>query len=122
MKESLERLTRKEEEVMQVLWKLENAFVNDIRDALPEPRPHRNTVSTVIRNLQSKGYVDYKAYGPTHCYFPKVSKATYRAEFMENVIDQYFDQSYKSLVTYFAKKEKISKQDLEEIIRAIEEE
>jgi len=122
MEKSLENITPREEEMMQILWKLEKAFVNDIIDALPVPKPHRNTVSTVLRNLVSKGYVGYKAYGPTHCYFPLVSKASYRTEFIDNVINRFFDQSYKSLVAHFATREKVSKEELKEILRLIEDE
>lgn len=122
MDRPLKKLTRKEEEIMQVLWKLEKAFVNDILDELPDPKPHRNTVSTVVRNLQDKGYVAHEAFGPTHRYYPKVAKAAYRSEFLDKVLDNYFDRSYKSLVAYFAKKEKISRKDLEEILRMIDEE
>ena len=125
MDKHLEKLTKKEEEIMQVLWKLKKAFVNDIRDELPEPKPHRNTISTVVRKLlkeKGKGYVGYEAFGPTHRYFPLVSKEEYRAAFLGDVLDNYFDQSYKNLVAHFAKEEKISKKDLEEIIRMIEEE
>ncbi|MEL7120558.1 MAG: BlaI/MecI/CopY family transcriptional regulator [Bacteroidota bacterium] len=120
MSQPLEKLTRKEEEIMQVLWKLEKAFVNDIRDELPEPKPHRNTVSTMVRNLQTKGYVGHEAFGPTHRYYPIVTKESYSSEFLGRVMDNYFDQSYKNLVAFFAKEEKISKKDLEEIIRMIE--
>lgn len=120
MDKNLEKLTRKEEEIMRVIWKLGNAFVNDILDELPKPKPHRNTVSTVVRNLQTKGYVGHEAFGPTHRYFPKVSKEVYRSAFLGDVLDSYFDKSYKSLVAYFAQEEKISKKDLEEIIRMIE--
>jgi len=103
-----------------VLWKLEKAFVNDIIDELEAPKPHRNTVSTVVRKLQKKGYVGHEAFGPTHRYFPLITKAVYRSTFIDEVLDQYFDDSYKSLVAHFAKSEKISKRDLEEIIRMIE--
>ena len=120
MSQPLEKLTRKEEEIMQVLWKLEKAFVNDIRDELPEPKPHRNTVSTMVRNLQTKGYVGHEAFGPTHRYYPIVTKETYSSEFLGKVMDNYFDKSYKNLVAFFAKEEKISKKELEEIIRMIE--
>ena len=123
MAKQLEKITRKEEEIMTVLWKLGKGFVNDILAELPDPKPHRNTVSTVVRNLYKKGYVDHEVFGPTHRYFPKVSQANYRAAFLDNVLDTYFDQTqYKSLVAYFAKEEKISKKDLEEIIRMIEDE
>lgn len=117
----MEKLTKKEEEIMQVLWKLEQGFVNDIVDELPSPKPHRNTVSTVLGKLKKKGYVDYEVFGPTYRYFPVIKKAEYRSEFIDEVLDNYFDNSYKSLVAHFAQNEKITRKDLEEIIRMIEE-
>ena len=120
MDKELEKLTQKELEIMQVLWQLGQAFVNDIVDELPEPKPHRNTVSTVVRKLAVKGYVGHEAFGPTHRYFPAVSKERYRKTFVDELLDQYFDQSYKNLVAHFAKTEKLSKKDLEEIIKMIE--
>lgn len=121
MDKALEPLTKKEEEIMQVLWKLEHAFVNDIVDELPGKKPHRNTVSTVVRNLEQKGYVAHEVFGPTHRYFPKVSKEAYRSTFIGAILDGFFDKSYKNLVAHFARAEKISKAELEEIIRMIEE-
>ena len=120
MDNNLEKLTQKEEEVMQVLWKLEKAFVNDILDHFPEPKPHRNTVSTVLKRLKDKGYVSHEAFGPTHRYFPLISKAVYRKAFFDKIVDTYFDESPKSFLAYFAKEERISKEDLEDIIRMIE--
>ena len=106
--------------MMQVIWKLEKAFVNDIRDELPEPKPHRNTISTVLRKLKEKGYVAFEAFGPTYRYYPTISKAIYKKAFFDKILDSYFDKSYKNFLAYFAKEEKVSKKDLEEIIKMIE--
>lgn len=117
----MQKLTNKEEEIMQLLWKLEKAFVKDLRDAFPGPRkPHYNTLSTMVRNLEEKGYVDHEAFGNTHRYFPVVSRESYRRKFIGETVAGFFDHNYKSLVSYFAKEEKISADELREIIELIE--
>ncbi|AUC77382.1 BlaI/MecI/CopY family transcriptional regulator [Olleya sp. Bg11-27] len=116
----MQKLTNKEEEIMHILWKLENAFVKDVMAAIKEDKPHYNTLSTMIRNLEEKGYVSYEAFGKTHRYFPIVAKEDYRNKFMNTAIDNYFNSSYKNVVSFFAKEEKISIDELKEIIRLIE--
>ena len=105
---------------MQVLWDLESAFVKDIIEQLPTPKPAYNTVSTIIRNLADKGYVGYQAFGKTHQYFPIVSKESYSKQFMQTATQRYFDSSYKNMVSFFAKEEKISADELREILAIIE--
>ena len=117
----MEKLTNKEEEVLQVLWTLKKAFVKEIIEALPAPKPHYNTVSTMIRNMEQKGYVAYNAFGKTHQYYPVVSKEAYRKAFMNKTINTYFENSYKNVVSFFAKEEKISVEELREIIDLIEQ-
>ncbi|WP_224489998.1 BlaI/MecI/CopY family transcriptional regulator [Robertkochia flava] len=118
----MEQLTNKEEEVMKILWKLEKAFVKDVLEAFPTDgsKPHYNTLSTIIRNLEDKGYVGHKAYGKTHQYFPVVAIEDYRKRFISSAIEDYFNNSYKSLVSFFAKEEKISAEELREILDKIE--
>ncbi|WP_147677904.1 BlaI/MecI/CopY family transcriptional regulator [Algibacter pacificus] len=116
----MEKLTNKEEEVMHILWKLEKAFVKDVLKEIKNDNPHYNTLSTIIRNLEVKGYVAYTAYGKTHQYFPIVSKEDYRKGFMNTAINNYFNNSYKNMVSFFAKEEKISVDELKEIIALIE--
>ena len=117
-----EKLTNKEEEVMQVLWDLQKAFVKDMLPLFTEPKLHYNTLSTIIRNLEEKGYVGHKQYGNTYEYFPTISKEDYQNHFvLKKVVGNYFNDSYKDLVAYFAKNEKISPDELREIIRMIEE-
>lgn len=115
----MEKLTNKEEEIMHVLWKLEKAFVKDIVPLLPD-RPHYNTVSTTIRKMEDKGYVKHIAYGKTHQYYPAIEKEEYRKGFMNKTINNYFENSYKNVVSFFAKEEKISVEELREIIDLIE--
>jgi len=116
----MQKLTNKEEEVLQILWKLEKAFVKDVLAEIKEEQPHYNTLSTIIRNLEEKGYVAYNAFGKTHQYYPIVTKEAYRKRFFNTAIDNYFNSSYKNVVSFFAKEEKISVEDLKEIIALIE--
>ena len=116
----MQKLTNKEEEIMHILWKLEKAFVKEVLAEVQEDKPHYNTLSTIVRNLEEKGYVGYKAYGKSHQYFPIITKEAYRKRFMNTAIESYFNNSYKNVVSFFAKEEKISVDDLKEIIKLIE--
>ena len=116
----MKKLTNKEEEVLKILWRLEKAFVKEVLAEFKSDKPHYNTLSTIIRNLEEKQYVSYTAYGNTHQYYPIVSKEQYRKGFMNEAMHDYFNNSYKSLVSHFAKEEKISVADLKEIIKTIE--
>ena len=116
----MHKLTNKEEEIMHILWKLKKAFVKDVLAEIETDKPHYNTLSTIIRNLEDKGYVAYNAYGKTHQYYPIISKEDYKTKFMNTAIDNYFNSSYKNLVSFFAKEEKISVAELKEIITLIE--
>ncbi len=115
----MEKLTNKEEEIMHVLWELERSFVKDILKKLPKDH-HYNTVSTIVRNLEDKGFVSHEAYGKTHQYYPIISKEVYRKQFINQAMKKYFDSSYKNLVSFFAKEEKISAEELREILEIIE--
>ena len=117
----MDKLTNKEEEIMHILWKLEKAFVKDILTEYKDNKPHYNTLSTMVRNLEDKGYVSHEAFGKTHRYFPIVKKENYRKNFINTAIDNYFNSSYKNVVSFFAKEEKISVEELKDIIRLIEE-
>ena len=116
----MQKLTNKEEEIMMILWKAGKAFVKEIQAEFPEEKPHYNTVSTIVRNLEEKGYVSHEAFGNTHRYFPLVTKEAYRKRFINATIEDYYDNAYKSLVSHFAKEEKISVKELKEIIALIE--
>lgn len=117
----MQKLTNKEEEVMQVLWKLEKAFVKEVLEEFEgEDKPHYNTLSTIIRILEDKGFVSHKSFGNSHQYFPVVSKEEYSKKYMNNAIESYFNNSYKNMVSMFAKEEKISADDLREILKMIE--
>jgi predicted transcriptional regulator len=116
----MQKLTNKEEEIMHILWSLKKAFVKDVLEEITQDKPHYNTLSTIIRNLEEKGYVSYKAYGKTHQYFPIVTKEEYRKEFMNTAIENYFNNSYKNMVSFFAEEQKISANELREILDLIE--
>ena len=116
----MQKLTNKEEEIMQILWKLEKAFVKELLAEIEADKPHYNTLSTIVRNLEEKSYVGYTAYGKTHQYYPIITKEDYRKRFMNTAIESYFNSSYKNVVSFFAKEEKISVEDLKEIIELIE--
>jgi len=116
----MQKLTNKEEEVMKVLWRLEKAFVKEILSEFEGAKPHYNTLSTIVRNLEEKNYVGHEAFGNTHRYYPLVSKETYRKQFVSKSLVDFYDNSYKSMVSFFAKEEKISVDDLKEIINLIE--
>ena len=116
----MEKLTTKEEEIMHVLWKLKKAFIKEIVIELPKPKPHYNTVSTVVRKMEDKGFVKHEAFGNTHRYYPAVLKEEYREGYFSNATKNYFENSYKNVVSFFAKEEKISADELREIIKIIE--
>lgn len=119
---AMQKLTNKEEEVMKVLWKLQKAFVKDILSEIKGTKPHYNTLSTIVRNLEEKEYVSHEAFGNTHRYFPIISKEIYRKQFINTTIADYYDNSYKNMVSFFAKEQKISAAELREIIKLIENE
>ncbi len=116
----LPELTRAEEEIMQHLWKMEKGFVNDVLAAFPEPRPAYNTVSTIIRILERKGFVGHNSFGKTHEYYPLVSKQEYTRMFMGNVVRGYFDNSLRKMVSFFTGDGNMSMKEMEEIRQIID--
>lgn len=113
----MEELTKTEERVMLVLWKLRQAFVKDVIAHLPdEPKPPYNTISSVVRILERKGYVGFKAYGKTYEYFPLISKVAYRAATMKRMLTQYFDNSPADLVSFVVKEEALSATEVQQLL------
>ena len=112
----MKELTKAEEQIMQLLWKLEKAFVKDIIDEIPDPKPAYNTVSTIIRILEKKGFVDHYAYGKTHEYFPLISRKEYTRSFMKNFMRNYFSGSFQEMVSFFAKEDNMTLDDLDEMM------
>ncbi|ALI99616.1 BlaI/MecI/CopY family transcriptional regulator [Rufibacter tibetensis] len=117
----MKELTKAEEQVMQILWNLQQGFVKDILDQLPEPKPAYNTVSTIVRILEKKGFVGYKAYGKTHEYYPLIARDDYRHFYLKNFVSGYFGGSFKRLVSFFAKEENMDLQELEEMLKHVKE-
>lgn len=117
----MEELTKTEERIMQVLWDLKSAFVKDIIENLPDdPKPPYNTISSVVRLLETKNYIGHKAYGKTHEYFPLISKAAYRKHSFSKLVANYFDGSAQSLLSFMVKEETLSEKDIEEIQKMID--
>ena len=116
MKASFKPLTKAEEEIMQVLWKLEKAFIKDIVDELPDPKPHYNTVSTIIKILEDKGFAGHESFGKSNRYFPEVKKDDYTKKTMTQFLKGYFEGSYANMLSFFAKEKDISIEELESIL------
>lgn len=112
-------LTKAEEQIMQVLWQLEKAFVKDVIDELPIPKPAYNTVSTIIRILETKGFIGHEAFGKAHQYYPLVSKEEYRRHATEKLLGNYFENSVESMFSFFVKEEKLDLSDVDEILKMI---
>lgn len=117
---SIKELTKAEEQVMRILWKLKEAIVKDIVNEMPEPKPAYNTVSTVIRVLESKGFVDHKAYGNSHVYFPIVAEKEYKSFAFDKIFSNYFNNSYQHLVSFLVDEKKIDAAEVEELNRLVE--
>ncbi|MDP2424045.1 MAG: BlaI/MecI/CopY family transcriptional regulator [Bacteroidales bacterium] len=118
----MKELTKAEEQVMQVLWKLGKGFVNDLLEYFDEPKPAYTTVSTVIRILEKKGFVNHKAYGKTHEYFPTITKKQYAGSIFSNLLSNYFGNSYPSLASFLTREENLSLEDLEVMRKIMDKE
>ena len=116
----MKELTTAEDQIMQVLWNLEKGFVKDIIDQLPEPKPAYNTVSTIVRILEKKGFVGYKAFGKTHEYFPLIGKEKYTRFYLNNLVKGYFNGSFQNLVSFFAKENSMEVQDIDQLMKELE--
>lgn len=116
----MKELTKAEEQVMQILWEIEKGFVKDVVEQMPDPKPAYNTVSTIIRILEKKGFVGYTAYGKTHEYYPLIAKEDYTREYLGQVVKNYFSNSFKQMVSFFANDKKISLRELDEIRKMME--
>ena len=118
----MKQLTKAEEEIMQILWELKEANVASIIEHMPEPKPAYNTVSTIVRILESKGFADHKKAGKGYIYFPVLEKETYSDQSMKQLMNNYFNGSFKSMVSFFMKKNDLSSQELEKILKEIDKE
>lgn len=113
------KLTKKEEEIMQVVWKLKAAFIREITESLSEPRPHYNSVATIVKILVKKGFLKSELMGNSHRYSPVIDFETYRSEDLKQIKKKYFSGSLPKMMAYFAKSESLSEQEVEELIALI---
>jgi BlaI family transcriptional regulator, penicillinase repressor len=114
-------LTKAEEEIMQQLWQLERAFIKDIVDAMPEPKPHYNTVSTIIKILEDKGFVAHESFGKSNRYHALVKKEDYTKRSMKQFVKGYFEGSFSNMLSFFAKEKDISIEELESILKQLKD-
>lgn len=116
----MKKITNREEELMQIFWERGAMFVKDIVALYDDPKPHFNTISTMVRTLEVKGFVDHEVFGNTHRYFPVISQEQFSKGVLGNVVNRYFENSYKSVVSALIDEEKISVEELEELIRKVQ--
>lgn len=112
-------LTKAEEQVMQVLWKLESAYLKDIIDEMPEPKPHNNTIATIIKILIDKGYITHEVHGRVHCYAPNISKEEYSSSSIKTLVEGYFEGSFTDVVSFMVKQKDLKVADLELLLQEI---
>lgn len=117
----MKELTKAEEKIMQILWEIERGFVKDVIERLPEPKPAYNTVSTIVRILEKKGFLSRETFGKTHRYYPVVGRDEYAKKFLRRFVKNYFGDSYRSLVSFFARKEDLTLDEIEEIRKTLDE-
>jgi BlaI family transcriptional regulator, penicillinase repressor len=115
----MKELTKAEDQVMQILWNLGKGFVKDIVEEMPDPKPAYNTISTIVRILETKGFIDHKAYGKTHEYFPLITREKYTKFYLNNMIKGYFNGSFQNLVSFFAKENKMNAADIDKLLEEI---
>lgn len=121
-KEEKLELTRAEEEIMHILWDIRKGFVKNIVEKFPDPKPAYNTVSTIVRILETKGFIGHTAYGKTHEYYPLVAKDAYRRQYLNSMLKDYFGGSFQQLASFFIKHEKLDVRDMEELLKLMNKE
>ena len=115
----MKTLTQAEEQIMHVLWEIEQGFLKDIISEIPEPKPHNNTIATILKILVEKGFANYEVFGRQHRYFPIVMKDEYSKGSLKNLVTDYFDGSYKETVSFLVEKDQLSIQDLELLLNEL---
>jgi BlaI family transcriptional regulator, penicillinase repressor len=116
----MKELTERELTVLEILWDIKHGFVNDVLARFPDPKPPYTTVSSIIRILESKGYVSHKAYGKTYEYSPTISRVNYKKNLLKNVVSQFFEGSLDKVVSFMASENELSKKEVDEIAELIE--
>lgn len=115
----MKKLTGREDQIMQIVWRLKTAFIRDIIDGLPEPKPHYNSVATIVKILVKKGFLKSEMLGNTHQYSPAIELEDYRQKDLVNIKKKYFGNSFSRMIAHFAKDENLSEEELEELMRII---
>ncbi|HKH59419.1 MAG TPA: BlaI/MecI/CopY family transcriptional regulator [Flavitalea sp.] len=113
------KLATREEQIMQVFWDLKKAFIRDIIPLLPDPKPHYNSVATIVKILEEKGFLDHETVGNMHQYFPVISRDDYQKHAMKDIVSKYFNNSYPRMLAFFAKEQNLSDDELSEILNII---
>ena len=113
------KLAKREEQIMQVYWDLGKAFIKEVIPHLPEPKPHYNSVATMVKILEEKGFLDHDTVGNVYRYFPKISKEAYQKHDMKDIVEKYFDNSYPRMLAFFAKEQNLSETELKQILEII---
>ena len=116
----MQKLAKREEQIMQACWHLGKAFIKEIIAELPDPKPHYNSVATMVRILEEKGFLGHETFGNTFQYYPVVSKEAYQNQAFDDIVRKYFNNSYPRMLAYFAKEQKISREELNEILELIQ--
>lgn len=116
----MKHLTNREEEIMELFWEKGSLFVKEIIDKLAEPKPHYNTISTIVRGLEDKSFVGHEQFGNTYRYFAIISREEFSRNTIKNMVSKYFNKSYASVVSMFVEEQKISTEEIQELIRQVE--
>jgi BlaI family transcriptional regulator, penicillinase repressor len=116
----MQKLAKREEQIMQACWHLGKAYIKEIIAELPDPKPHYNSVATMVRILEDKGFLGHETFGNTFQYYPVISKEQYQTHAFDDIVKQYFNNSYPRMLAYFAKEQKISQEELNEILTLIQ--
>jgi len=115
----MQKLAKREEQIMQVFWTIGKAFIKEVIPELPDPKPHYNSVATMVKILEEKGFLGHESVGNIFNYFPVISKEDYQKHAMKDIVSQYFDNSYPNMLAFFAKEQKLSDQELNDIMTII---
>jgi len=113
------KLAKREEQIMQVYWELGKAFIKEVIPHLPDPKPHYNSVATMVKILEDKGFLDHESVGNLYCYFPVITREEYQKHAMKDIVSQYFNNSYPRMLAFFAKEQNLSEEELKEILQMI---
>ena len=113
------KLAKREEQIMQVFWELNEAFIKEVIPHLPDPKPHYNSVATIVKILEEKGFLDHETVGNVYRYFPTITREDYQKHDMKDIVKKYFDNSYPRMLAFFAKQQNLSDADLKEILELI---